>query len=149
MFNNNIFYLSANLEEIQKIRYEFRRLAKDCNYDFETIYYLELVIGESLANAIKYGVEFDKNKKIKVDIEISETNIMFIIEYNGNMIDHEIENDYINLKDVTKIDELDDSGRGIFLIHKLMDRVEYDNSKNKVVIKMYKKIEAPEKEVPS
>ncbi|BDU50583.1 ATP-binding protein [Haliovirga abyssi] len=152
MYCENIFYLNSNLEEIQKMRYEFRKLSEKYNYDFETIYYIELVIGEALANAMKYGVEFDKNKKIQFEIKLSEKDVMLIIRYNGNGVNQKTVDEHAVLKNPEQVEELGDNGRGIFLIHKIMDRVEYDNSKDEIEIKMYKVIKkrgTPEKEVPN
>lgn len=86
----------------------------------EELFNVKLSLGEALANAMKHGNKF--NPDLFVDVEInSEANRLIIkVHDQGKGFDHK------QIPDPTSSDALiKNSGRGIFLIRKLMDQVSF------------------------
>ncbi len=131
--------LKPDFAEIKTVRENFRIIATMESIDIEDEYYLELVIGEVLANAMEHGIEMETAKNILFNMKINEEEVMFEVIYDGNIITEEQAKEYEKDPVVDELDELLTSGRGIFLIHKIMDRVEYYQNKNNVRIVMIKK----------
>lgn len=131
--------LKSNYKEIKRAREELKKLAKECNINFEKVFYLEIVIGEIVANIVEHGIsKFNKDIIFEIKIEDNEE-IIFVFEYYGKYISFEMLEEYTRLKEVTDIEDLECEGRGVFLIHELMDEVVYETfDENKIKITMKK-----------
>ncbi|MBV9773257.1 MAG: ATP-binding protein [Gemmatimonadetes bacterium] len=82
---------------------------------------------EALANAVVYGNRRDPEKRVRVEVDLSSARIVVRITDQGNGFDHRA------VPDPTHPDNLERSGgRGIFLLYKLMDEVEYNERGNEV-----------------
>lgn len=94
---------------------------------------IKLCIEEAVRNAIVHGNKSDPRKKVRFSYEIDQDAINIEIEDEGAGFNHQA------VKDPTKEENiLRNSGRGVYLIKKLMDSVEYNQNGNKV--KMSKRI---------
>lgn len=82
---------------------------------------------EALANAVIYGNRRDPEKRVRVEVELSSTRVAVRIADQGSGFDHRA------VPDPTHPDNLERSGgRGVFLLYKLMDEVEYNDRGNEV-----------------
>lgn len=90
---------------------------------------LFIALDEAFVNAVKHGNKFDATKLVRITVELSAKEARFTIEDEG---------DGFNLKTVP--DPLDPanlfktSGRGVLLIHNIMDEVIYSERGNKVTM---------------
>ncbi len=83
---------------------------------------LLLAVVEGVNNAIVHGNKLDKNKIVSVEYSICEDKVEFTI------MDEGLGFDYTNIPDPTKPENLEKThGRGIFLMHHLADRIEFEN----------------------
>jgi len=138
--NSKKVILKSNYKEIKRAREEFKEFSIENKLSSEKIFYLEIVIGEVVANIVDHGIS-KFNQDIIFEIKI-ETNgeVTFIFEYYGKYISFDMIKEYTNLKEVNEIEELESEGRGVFLIHEIMDEVTYESKiNNKVNIVMKKK----------
>ena len=83
---------------------------------------LPLVMDEALSNAIQHGNKGNEELKVHVRIYISSRRIIIQIEDEGEGFQPEEGRDPRELEHIYK-----DSGRGIYLINELMDKVEFKN----------------------
>jgi len=97
----------------------------------ELAYQLNLVLTEALVNAIYHANNCDPNKDIKISISASDQDLIIKVFDQGEGIDIEA---LANLKAKPS----DESGRGIEIIFKLMDRVRYIQEGNGNVLEMTK-----------
>ena len=87
---------------------------------------------EAVNNAIVHGNGSDKNKVVKIALEVDELGLKFIIEDEGEGFDHE------NLPDPTAPENIEKvTGRGIFLMKHLADEVGFSDSGNIVELTFY------------
>ncbi|NPA34846.1 MAG: ATP-binding protein [Chlorobi bacterium] len=86
---------------------------------------------EAMNNAIKHGNKEDPNKRVKVRVSLSEDDHAVLeIEDEGNGFDYETV-----LKQSGVIDIEAESGRGIFLMQKMADDIEFFNGGRGVRLK--------------
>jgi len=93
------------------------------------IFDIRLCIEEAVRNAMVHGNRSDKSREVKVTYWISDDRLTIEVEDKGEGFDHS------ELADPT-IDPhlLKNSGRGVYLIKKLMDRADYNDAGNKLTM---------------
>ena len=102
--------------------------------DRETLaYHINLVLTEAMVNAIKYANPNEPDKLVHILINISEYELVIKVFDKGQGFD-------INSIPSPNFGELEDRGRGIFLIRSLMDSVCYKKTRNGNVLEMSKKL---------
>jgi serine/threonine-protein kinase RsbW len=99
-------------------------------------YNLNLVLTEAVTNAIDHGNRRDPQKSVRILLTVSELNLVIRIYDQGRGFDL----DKQGLKRPYKEDE---GGRGIHLILKLMDQVEYRHESCGSVLTLTKKLTGP------
>ena len=114
--------ISAFLEDL--------KMYSICDAD---IFSLRLCFEEAVINSIKHARCSRKNPKINIEWEISRNVVRIGVEDEGEGFD------YTNIPDPTKGKSLFKAGgRGLYLIRKFMDKVEFNKKGN--FIKMVKYI---------
>ncbi|HJZ41968.1 MAG TPA: ATP-binding protein [Bacteroidales bacterium] len=75
---------------------------------------------EAANNAILHGNKLDENKNVIITVRIEEKKLLIKIEDEGNGFD------YKNVPDPTAPENIENvNGRGIFLMEKLSDQIEF------------------------
>ena len=96
------------------------QLQKEFLLDDEIMFNIKLALEESLTNAIKHGNKLDPSLDVEVTVFSEGPRLTIKVKDQGQGFDH------INVPDPTQKDRLLlTSGRGVFLIRKLMDEVTY------------------------
>ena len=108
---------------------------KAASLDDEDIFTLQLCLEEALVNAIKHGNKMNADLSVAVTIQLDTHEVVMTIKDKGEGFDH------ASLPNPTQKDNLSKlSGRGVFLIKSLMDRVEYfDQGSGIRMVKQLKK----------
>ena len=102
--------------------------------DRETLaYHLNLVLTEAMVNAIKHANAGDPDKTVHIFINITDDDLSIKVFDNGQGFD-------INAIPPPNFTQLEDRGRGIFLIRSLMDTVNYRQVCDGNVLEMTKKL---------
>jgi serine/threonine-protein kinase RsbW len=97
----------------------------------EKLFEIKLCVEEALRNAMVHGNDSDARKMVSISYEIDPKRVSIEISDEGNGFDHK------KLPDPTKDENITRTyGRGVFLIKKFMDKVEFAGSGN--IIKMTK-----------
>ncbi len=96
-------------------------------------YHLNLVLTEAITNAICHANENDPNKQIRIQISATDETL------NVKVFD---EGDGFDLAELmtTDMHDTDECGRGIHIIRRLMDQVNYRRSDKHNVLEMVKKL---------
>lgn len=102
--------------------------------DRETLaYHLNLVLTEAMVNAIKHANTGDPDKMVHIVINICEDDLTIKVYDFGQGFD-------INTIPTPNFEELEDRGRGIFMIKSLMDSVCYRKVCDGNVLEMKKRL---------
>ena len=99
--------------------------------DFSTKHHLDkdvygnLLIAalEAANNAITHGNKLIESKSVEIACAMEENNIILIVKDEGSGFDHS------DLPDPTAPENIENmSGRGVFLMSKLSDKIEFENN---------------------
>lgn len=102
--------------------------------DKETLaYHLNLVLTEAMVNAIRHSGPREPEKLVRIMITLNADDITIRVYDDGQGFD-------INTIPPPNFDELEDRGRGIFLIRSLMDSVSYRKNCKENILEMKKKL---------
>lgn len=103
--------------------------------DRETLaYHLNLVLTEAMVNAIKHAGSDDPDNMVHIIINICENELTIKVFDSGQGFD-------INIIPPPNFEELEDRGRGIFMIKSLMDSVSYRKMCDGNILEMKKKLQ--------
>lgn len=101
---------------------------------------LFIALDEAFVNAVKHGNKFDHAKNVRIAAEVSAKEARFTVEDEGDGFDVNSIPDPLDPENLFKT-----SGRGVLIIHNVMDEVKYNERGNRVV--MVKKSESKNSEV--
>lgn len=88
-----------------------------------------IAVTEAVNNAINHGNKNDPDKYVHIGFETAGQQLIFSVKDEGNGFD------YINLPDPTDPGNVDKiSGRGVFLMKHLADKVEFMNNGKEVFL---------------
>ncbi len=102
-------------------------------YKLEKKYFnkIYLCISEAVINSIKHGNKNDWNKQVSIIVNFSKDEMDIQIEDEGDGFDiNEVKNPILK-ENINK-----ESGRGIFIIKNLSDKIEYNEKGNRVQLKI-------------
>ncbi|MDD5423370.1 MAG: ATP-binding protein [Candidatus Omnitrophica bacterium] len=104
----------------------------------EALFDIKLCVEEAVRNAIVHGNRSNRKLPVKVDCRVDDGILNIEVEDRGAGFDHKL------LPDPTKDGNiLRNSGRGVYLILKLMDKVEFNESGNRIrMIKRFRTLDA-------
>lgn len=127
---NKTRYLSL----IGKIGEDIARELERYSGDKEILaYHLNLVLTEAMVNAIKHAGRKEPEKLVRIVISLHKDDLTIRVYDDGQGFD-------INAIPAPNFEELEDRGRGIFLIRSLMDSVAYKKSCRENMLEMKKKL---------
>lgn len=91
-------------------------------------------VSEALANAVRYGNRGDPRRLVRVDVHLDEVRVALTVTDQGAGFDPE------TVPDPTLPENLErPGGRGIFLLRKLMDEVEFNSRGNQVRLVLFRR----------
>ncbi|MGI9034868.1 MAG: ATP-binding protein [Pyrinomonadaceae bacterium] len=88
---------------------------------------LFIALDEAFVNAVKHGNKFDAQKLVRITADISTQEARFTVEDEGEGFDVNSIPDPRNPENLFKT-----SGRGVLIIHNVMDEVKYNERGNRV-----------------
>ena len=99
---------------------------------------LFVALDEAFVNAVKHGNKFDTTKLVRISAEVSNKEARFTVEDEGDGFN------IAEIPDPTDTENLfKASGRGVLIIHNVMDEVRYNERGNR--LEMIKKSESQKK----
>jgi len=127
---NKTRYLSL----IGRIGEDIARELEKYSGDKETLaYHLNLVLTEAMVNAIKHAGPKEPEKQVRIVISLHADDLTIRVYDDGQGFD-------TNAIPPPNFEELEDRGRGIFLIRSLMDSVSYHKNCQENILEMRKKL---------
>lgn len=137
--NKNLFkkHFKKDITSLSDIFDYTARFFTDFNIGEEIAFCINLAVEEVFTNMVKYNTSSQNDILISLDINDK------IIE--AMLIDYDVEN--FKLVKVTEkdMDDLRDvgssSGRGVYLVNRVVDKLHYEFDDNNYVVKLFKKME--------
>jgi serine/threonine-protein kinase RsbW len=124
--------VKSELSGVPKASQKVLSFLKPLDLSEAFLFDIRLCLEEALINAIKYGNQLKKERKVLLEAEFDNKEVRVSVEDQGEGFDP------AGLQDCTKEGLLRNRGRGVYLIHQLMDRVEHNAKGNRIL--MVKKI---------
>jgi len=120
-------HIPSDITYVRKVSAKVENFLKEKGVDSFDVFDIRLCVEEAVKNAIIHGNKENKNLKVKFSYELKNCEFIFEIEDEGKGFD------YTKVPDPTRDENLlKTGGRGVFLIGKLMDKVEYKKKGNKI-----------------
>lgn len=122
-----ILVIKSDISELKKVENFLHEIFKE--YDFAQKFFnrIYVCVSEAVLNSIKHGNKSDKSKTVLIDINCKLNEIDVLIEDEGEGFD------FNKVKDPTLSENLkNESGRGIFIIKNLSNKLEYNVKGNRI-----------------
>lgn len=122
---DNILVVSASTEHLSSVRSFVAESARKHGFQEKEIDEIKLAVDEAFTNIIKHAYNFDNQKKVSLKTGSENENFWVSIHDEGKPYDP---GTYKEPNIAERIKEGKRGGAGIYLIKKLMDKVEYSTS---------------------
>lgn len=122
--------LESNLESVLTVERLISQARDEYAISEENYNYIWIALNEAVSNAIKHGNKFNPSKKVRLKVETKENRYLcFTIKDEGEGFD------FNSVPDPTSAERIGEpNGRGVFLINKLADFVNYSENGTSVEI---------------
>lgn len=112
--------LPSSIEVISEFASKLIEKIRHLNITEDEVFHIRLSLEEALINAIKHGNKRNPHLFVEVNVEIQDDHLTIEVRDQGKGFD------FNHLPDPTMPDKLQkNSGRGVFLIKNLMDKVDF------------------------
>jgi len=122
MASTDSLYLEENIEGITQVEAIVQQVSTQFDLSEDQKGNMLISLTEAVNNALIHGNKNDKSKCVKLHISKSANDISVQVTDEGNGFDHTKLPDPTAPENLLKL-----SGRGVFLIHNLCDKVSYLN----------------------
>ena len=127
MVKVTVLKLPSEVKYIKKASSKILEAVKPYNLDEGKLYDIRLSVEEAVRNAMAHGNSNDAKASVKVKYWIKDANLIIEVEDEGAGYDHG------SLPDPTEDDNImKGSGRGVYLIRRLMDEVKFNEAGNSI-----------------
>lgn len=129
---NESIKILSNVKNIRKVSSRIVELLQDRGVSKDYIFDIRLCVEEATLNAIEHGNKMNEGLSVDVTFSIDDEKIEVSVTDEGEGFNHK------KLPDPTKDKNiLRAHGRGVFLVHRLMDKVDYSDKGNRVNLIKY------------
>lgn len=129
--------IDSKLSHLPLVRKAIRGVCSTIVQDEKIFQDIDLALTEALSNIIYHAYKNKPDHEIQIVIVLSSEEVIFHILDLGLKNLH-IHNSTSIDGDFTNIDAIPEFGRGIFLMHKLMDEVTYTRKEGKNILSLRK-----------
>lgn len=119
--------IPSDTRHIRRASYEIEKFLRSINTDDSLIFDIRLSVEEALKNAIIHGNKNDRKIPVFISYSMKGGKFRVEVEDQGSGFDPASVPDPTAEENLLKA-----AGRGVFLIGKLMDEVEYNDKGNKI-----------------
>ncbi len=124
------FQIPTDLSEVQKASAKVLSFLRPLDLDEPCIFDIRLCLEEALINAMKYGNQLRKDLSVRLVVECDPgRQVRITVEDQGGGFDVRRLEDCTQKKNLFK-----GHGRGVYLIHQLMDEVKFNAKGNSVLM---------------
>ena len=122
--------LSSEIESISKIENFIEEMCEQCQFGEDHYGNILIALTEAVNNAITHGNKLDPNKKVKLNMATTTSDVEFVVKDEG------LGFDFNSVPDPTLPENLEKlRGRGIFLMRTLADKVVFEDNGKTIKLK--------------
>ena len=129
--------LANDISEINKLSQFIDEIGEEFSLTPDTIFNLNLVLEEAVANVINYAYPKEEHQSIFLSAKLQDSSIVFVLTDTGKEFDPTMAPE----ADITlSAEDRPIGGLGIFLIRQIMNQVKYERIEGKNVLTLEKKL---------
>jgi serine/threonine-protein kinase RsbW len=132
------YTLDSTLETVDSAEQAATKIASEAGFGEDEVMQIAMAVREAAVNAVLHGNAYDPEKKVELNFERTDRDLVITIKDQGKGLDLGKIPDPLAPENLLKT-----SGRGIFLIRSFMDVVEIHPSKTGTEIKLIKHVHGP------
>lgn len=126
-----ILVIKSEISELKKVEDFLIDIFKEFNLAQKYFNKIYLCVSEAVVNSIKHGNKNDKNKTVLLEVNCKNSELKVRIEDEGEGFDLN------KIEDPTSLSNLkNESGRGIFIIRNMSNKLEYNKKGNRIQFKI-------------
>lgn len=126
--------LRSNPNEIRKVEEFLLEMNKKIHLNESSFHRLLVAATEAVTNAIVHGNKLDRRKRVKISYESREDFVRVTVEDRGRGFDPRQVPDPLKKENLLK-----ESGRGVFLMRSMMDKIEFRlNERGTTIVMIFK-----------
>jgi len=110
------YNLDSTLETVDKAEQTASRIASENGFDEDEVMQIAMAVREAAVNAVLHGNAYDPGKKVELEFERTNRDLVITIRDQGKGMDMSTIPDPLAPENLMRT-----SGRGIFLIRSFMD----------------------------
>jgi serine/threonine-protein kinase RsbW len=129
------YTLDSTLETVDSAEQAASRMAAEAGFGDEEVMQISMAVREAAVNAVLHGNAYDPGKKVSLEFERTERDLVITIRDQGKGLDPAKIPDPLAPENLMKT-----SGRGIFLIRSFMDEVQIHPTHSGTEIKLVKHV---------
>ena len=114
---------ASDLRELERIQSVIKELEKEADWPPDLVYQVNLVLEELVVNVINYGHRGDPNHEIAIDLNWEADKLTIEIVDDAPAFNPLKDNPEPDL--TSKLENRPIGGLGIYLVHHLMDEIQY------------------------
>ena len=131
--------LDNDLRELAGVASEIDRFCEARDLEPQVAYAVNLSVDEILTNTISYGYDDDEPHRIELVVRMDDGALIVVIEDDSTAFDVTVETQpEVN----APLGEREIGGLGLFLVHQMMDGVEYRRRDGRNVVTLTKRVAA-------
>lgn len=131
--------LVNDLRELARVASEIERFCEARDLEPQVAYAVNLSVDEILTNTISYAYDDDETHRIELVVRVDDGALVVVIEDDSAAFDVTAET---QPELDASLSERDIGGLGLFLVHQMMDGVEYQRRDGRNVVTLTKRVAA-------
>jgi len=131
--------IDSNLGEVRRVRRAISALIGAAPLNAEEWYQVKVCIAEAVNNAIIHAYGRKRGHRVKVEVEVQADRVVCRISDSGKPMPEGSLRQTPRLDYCPKdVEALPEGGMGLYIIHQVMDRVEYSSQEGRNVLTLTK-----------
>ena len=124
-----VLNIPSKIENLRIVEKAIDELSAEYNLNSELYGNILIAAIEAANNGILHGNKLDENKNINVTFSVTKENLIITVKDQGQGFD------YMHIPDPTSPENIEKiNGRGVFLMEKLSDKINFFENGSKVVL---------------
>jgi serine/threonine-protein kinase RsbW len=130
--------IDSRLEEVRRMRKAVHHMGADAPFTAEEWQQVKTCVDEAVNNAIIHAYGNEPGHEVEVEVRIEADRVVCTIVDRGRPAPDGAHRKPSLDVSPEKIEELPEGGMGMFIIHEVMDRIEYESKEGRNVLTMTK-----------
>jgi serine/threonine-protein kinase RsbW len=130
--------IDSRLEEVRRVRKAVHRMGADAPFTLEEWQQVKTCVDEAVNNAIIHAYGREAGHEVEVEIRIEADRVVCTVADRGRPAPEEAHEKPSLEVSPDEVEDLPEGGMGIFIIHEVMDRIEYESKDGRNVLTMIK-----------